>query len=89
MVWWLSGVVDVWCGGCPILHTVWWMSGVMDVWCGGSLVWWMSVWWMPYNRPKSSTAISAISADFCDSALDGSNVLNIFVLICINKTFSL
>ena len=46
MVWWMSGVVDVWCGGCPILHMVWWMSGVVDVWCGGCLilhtVWWMS-----------------------------------------------
>ena len=31
MVWWLSGVVDVWCGGCPILPMVWWMSGVVDV----------------------------------------------------------
>ena len=42
MVWWMSGVVDVWCGGCP----VWWMSGVVDVLfytrCGGCLVWWMS-----------------------------------------------
>ena len=57
----MSGVVDFWCGGCP----VWWMSGVVDVlfysWCGGCLVWWMSsvvdvlfypwcggclVWWM-------------------------------------------
>ena len=42
MVWWMSDVVDVWCGGCP----VWWMSGVVDVlfypWCGGCLVWWMS-----------------------------------------------
>ena len=37
MVWWLSCVVDVRCGGCPILHTVWWMSGVVDVWCGGCL----------------------------------------------------
>ena len=51
------GVVDVWCGGCPM----WWMSGVVDVRCGGCLVWWMScvvdvrcggclilhmVWWM-------------------------------------------
>ena len=39
-------MVDVWCGGCPILHMVWWMSGVVDVWCGGCLtlhtVWWMS-----------------------------------------------
>ena len=26
-MWWMSGVVDVWCGGC----LVWWMS-----------VWWMS-----------------------------------------------
>ena len=45
-MWWMSGVVDVWCGGCPILHMVWWMSGVVDVWCGGCLilhtVWWMS-----------------------------------------------
>ena len=42
VVWWMSGVVDVWCGGCP----VWWMSGVVDVLfytrCGGCLVWWMS-----------------------------------------------
>ena len=42
----MSGVVDVWCGGCPILHMVWWMSGVVDVWCGGCpilpMVWWMS-----------------------------------------------
>ena len=53
------GVVDVWCGGCPM----WWMSGVVDVRCGGCLVWWMSyfthsvvdvwcggclVWWMSY-----------------------------------------
>ena len=52
LVWWMSGVVDVWCGGCPILHMVWWMSGVVDVWCGGCLVWWMSVWWMSYNPFK-------------------------------------
>ena len=60
-MWWMSGVVDVWCGGCPILPKVWWMSGVVDVWCGGCPVWWMSgvvdvwcggcpilpmVWWM-------------------------------------------
>ena len=42
LVWWMSGVVDVRCGGC----LVWWMSfsthGVMDVWCGGYLVWWIS-----------------------------------------------
>merc|ERR1711911_565287 len=42
VVWWMSGVVDVRCGGCP----VWWMSyfthGVVDVRCGGCLVWWMS-----------------------------------------------
>ena len=59
VVWWMSGVVDVWCGGCPM----WWMSGVLDVRCGGCLVWWMSyfthsvvdvwcggclVWWMSY-----------------------------------------
>ena len=37
-MWWMSGVVDVRCGGC----LVWWMSGVVDVWCGGCLVWWMS-----------------------------------------------
>ena len=30
----LDSVLDVWCGGCPILHTVWWISGVVDVWCG-------------------------------------------------------
>ena len=35
-------MVDVWCGGCPILLIVWWMSGVVVVWCGGCLVWWMS-----------------------------------------------
>ena len=23
--------VNIWCDGCPILHTVWWMSGVVDV----------------------------------------------------------
>ena len=38
LVWWMSGVVDVWCGGCLI----WWMSDVVDVRCGGCLVWWMS-----------------------------------------------
>ena len=32
----MSGVVDVWCGGCHILPIlwwllVWWMSGVVDV----------------------------------------------------------
>merc|ERR1719209_30057 len=27
VVWWMSGVVDVRCGGC----LVWWMSGVVDV----------------------------------------------------------
>ena len=36
-VWWMSGVVDVWCGG----YLVWWMSyfihGAVDVWCGGCL----------------------------------------------------
>ena len=31
LVLWMSSVVDVWCGGCPILHMVWWMSGVVDV----------------------------------------------------------
>ena len=30
-LWWMSGVVNVWCAGCPILHAVWWMSGVVDV----------------------------------------------------------
>ena len=30
-MWWMSVVVDVWCGGCPILWLVWWMSGVVDV----------------------------------------------------------
>ena len=45
LVWWMSGVVDVWCGGCPILHMVWWMSGVVDVWCGGCLIL-HTVWWM-------------------------------------------
>ena len=24
-------MVDVWCGGCPILPKVWWLSGVVDV----------------------------------------------------------
>ena len=42
LVWWMSGVVDVRCGGC----LVWWMSyfthGVVDVWCGGCPMWWMS-----------------------------------------------
>ena len=42
IVWWMSGVVDVWCAGSP----VWWMSGVVDVlfypWCGWCLVRWMS-----------------------------------------------
>ena len=46
LVWWMSDVANVWCGGDPILHTVCWMSGVMDVifytWCGGCLVWWIS-----------------------------------------------
>ena len=45
LVWWISGVVDVWLGGCllytrccgfPISDMVWWMSyfahGVVDVW---------------------------------------------------------
>ena len=48
-VWWMSGVVDVWCRGCLkwwILHTVWWIFGIADVLfytqCGGYLVWWMS-----------------------------------------------
>ena len=43
MSYFTHGVVDIWCGGCP----VWWMSGVVDVlfyiqcghvvdvWCGG------------------------------------------------------
>ena len=62
-VWWMSGVVDVWCGGCPILHMVWWMSGVMDVWCGGCLVWWMSVWWMSYNPQRAIL-------ETCDLRLD-------------------
>ena len=49
LLWWMSSVVDVWCGGCLcggcrtilFLHTVcggflvWWMSSVVDVWCGG------------------------------------------------------
>ena len=26
-MWWMSGVVNVWCGGC----LMWWMSGVVDV----------------------------------------------------------
>ena len=34
---WMSGMVDVWCDGCPFLPKVWWMSGVVDVWCGGCL----------------------------------------------------
>ena len=44
MVWWMSSVVDVWCGGCPIFYQwcggclVWWMSDVVDVWCGGCLL---------------------------------------------------
>merc|ERR1712208_238171 len=40
VVWWMSGVVDVWCGGC----LVWWMSDVVDVWCGGCPVWSGLVW---------------------------------------------
>ena len=47
-------MVDVWCGGCPILPMVCWMSGVVDVLfyprCGGCPVRWMSVWWMSYNQ---------------------------------------
>ena len=35
LVWWMSSVVDVWCGGCPILPMMWWMSVVVDVWFGG------------------------------------------------------
>ena len=31
MVWWMSSVVDVWCGECPFLAMVWWMSSVVDV----------------------------------------------------------
>ena len=31
LVWWMPGVVDVCCGGCPILLMVWWISGVVDV----------------------------------------------------------
>ena len=27
----MSGEVDVWLGGCPILPMVWWMSGVVGV----------------------------------------------------------
>ena len=30
-------MVDVGCGGCPILHMVWLMSSVVDVGCGGCL----------------------------------------------------
>ena len=45
-MWWMSGVVDVWCSGCPFLPMVWWMSSVVDVWFGGChflpMVWWMS-----------------------------------------------
>ena len=37
MSYFMDGVVDVWCGGCPILPMVWWMSSVVDVWCGGCL----------------------------------------------------
>ena len=29
----MSGVINVWCDQCPILHTVWSMSGVINVWC--------------------------------------------------------
>ena len=28
LVWWMCGVVDVWCGGCPILQAVWWMTNL-------------------------------------------------------------
>ena len=48
-VWWMSGVINVCCGQCPILHTVWWMSGVVNVWCGECLLWLSGgclVWWM-------------------------------------------
>ena len=34
-MWWMSGVVDVWCDQCAILHTVWWISDMVDVWFGG------------------------------------------------------
>ena len=30
-VWWMCGVVKVWCSQCPILHMVWSMSGVDNV----------------------------------------------------------
>ncbi len=33
-VWWLCGVVVVWCGGC----VVWWLCGVVVVWCGGCVL---------------------------------------------------
>ena len=55
MVWWMSGVVYIWCGGFPFYTwcggcLMWWMSGVVGVlfysWCVGCLVWRMSVWWM-------------------------------------------
>ena len=35
-------MMDVLCGGWPILPMVWLMSGVVDFWCGGCPVWWMS-----------------------------------------------
>ena len=60
----MSGVIDVWCGQCPILLIVWWVSGVVNVWyCGCPFlpnVWWMSVWWMSYNHIKSHDFISQL-----------------------------
>ena len=29
----MSGVVEVWCGQCPVSHKVWWKSGVVDFLC--------------------------------------------------------
>ena len=70
MVWWMSGVVDVWCGGCP----VWWMSGVVDVLfytrCGGCLVWWMSgvvdVCVVDVVQSDTTTSAAATNAANCD-----------------------
>ena len=55
----MSGVVEVWCGQCPVSLKVWWKSGVVNFLYGGypflhmvwwmcGLDWWMSVWWMSF-----------------------------------------
>ena len=51
MPYFTHGVVDVWCGECPvgvvnILFYTWWIFGVVDVWCYRFPIlhklWWMS-----------------------------------------------